>query len=63
MQSIPEHYQPDPLIAVCPYLVAGFCYWCCQTCNTDRHQCSGCGDDLDHNGRESNGQEHRGCTE
>lgn len=43
---IPEH----PHSTACEYLAAGHCYWCCSTCNYDRHICHFCGDSLDHNG-------------
>ena len=59
--SIPQH-RPHPSVK-CEYLAAGNCYWCCETCNTDDHRCLGCGEPLDHNGRESNGQRHEGCTD
>lgn len=45
-KSIPEH-QPNP--EECKYLTSeGMCYWCCETCNVDRHQCHECGDNLNH---------------
>lgn len=45
---IPEH-RPGP--TECPYLTAGHCYWCCDTCNLDNHRCHFCGEDLDHHSR------------
>jgi len=58
---IPQH-RPDPR-GTCEYLKAGNCYWCCETCNTDSHRCLGCGEPVDHNGFESNGEKHTGCTD
>jgi predicted amidophosphoribosyltransferase len=57
--TIPLHpYSRD-----CEYLAQGCCYRCCERCNQNRHVCAGCGEDLDHNGRESDGREHEGCTD
>ena len=57
---IPQHRR-DPR-GTCQYLKNGNCYWCCEDCNTDSHHCRGCGEPLDHNGRESNGEPHGDCT-
>ena len=59
--SIPEHFPVTPP-ETCEYLKAGNCYWCCWSCNVNQHTCPGCGEDLDHLGRESNGKPHEGCT-
>lgn len=41
----------------------GACYHCCQTCNYNRHQCPGCGDDLLHDGRDYRTRKaHGDCT-
>lgn len=59
IQAIPPHpYSPD-----CEYLRDGHCYRCCDRCNYDRHQCAGCGEDLDHNGLDSFDQKHEGCVD
>lgn len=34
----------------------GACFYCCPTCNHDRHVCHFCGDTLKHDGRLWNGE-------
>lgn len=49
--SIPPH---RPTLGVqCQYLGEyGQCYWCCETCNLNNHDCPACGDPLDHHGHD-----------
>jgi hypothetical protein len=59
MQTIPKHkFNKD-----CEFLKKDGCYWCCERCNYDKHQCPGCGDELKHNGLELSGKEHKGCID
>lgn len=62
-ESIQDHeYNPE-----CEFLKAGNCYWCCPRCNYQAHTCGGCGQDLDHNGMETDKigqkQKHGICYE
>lgn len=39
----------------------GACYYCCETCNYDRHVCHFCGDPLKHNERFLSSGEVNSC--
>lgn len=32
----------------CDHFADQGCMWCCQKCNSNSHNCPGCGDDLEH---------------
>lgn len=42
----------------CAYLEEGRCWFCCTNCNYDTHDCPGCGEPTDHNGKQSDGVIH-----
>lgn len=51
---IPKHsFNPD-----CEYLKDRGCYYCCDGCNYDIHQCYFCGEDLMHGDRDFTGEPH-----
>jgi hypothetical protein len=60
---IPEHYLAAG--ERCEYLDTDRgCHWCCGSCNYNRHQCPGCGDELTHRDTEyGTGKVHEGCCE
>jgi hypothetical protein len=39
------------------------CFWCCPTCDIDRHTCPGCGDPLTHLDNNMDKTPHTGCTD
>lgn len=55
--AVPEHERRRG-DEQCGYLLAGKCYWCCDRCSYDTHQCGGCGENVDHNGRQADGTVH-----
>lgn len=63
IKNFEKHYYMLPRHARigedCPFFeLLGYCYYCCERCNTDRHTCHFCGDTLSHYERNFDGPDH-----